>query len=433
MELVPRGRGGGGPARSLLHPRNLRAAWNTGQQIGRAARNLYEQATRETPDTTMENDAENIDDEGEGENMGPDSTMAQLGTGSIGTGYPKSNTGRGIADNTFWGWPWRGMKEQTFHFSIDGVSNILNKSLQQPDIFLLHPQILNNYVYVDALRQRRELLNYLIQVEEFGPWQFQMKMAEMKIHVLSVTRETNLISSGTQFKAREFINAPLLIGKLMERRVTNVPLATVTGETNNEIAQFVTTTTLNDAYNKNYPENEKSFHFIPYLPGSSWSCKHYSNANYWYDMRNIQRRISDTDGLLLNLPRYLPIETYETNTTNDMEAVNAAQPYAVGTGNTAEFHNYNLTKFPPIDSYALAAPQILGEDGNNMTFNYTLRVETSIIFEMKAPQVQSQVINSGRQIDSYRFKPIPDIDVTATPVQVLVKNTGRGIATNTTL
>lgn len=327
--------------------------------------NKYGKSTAKADSTTMEHSG------GDDNNQTAAFTSNQ-GIGGVNRGMSAANA---ISNQDYaWSLPNDMISKHAFTIDIEHITTPLNITLKNDQLLIVPTTLLTHYANPNSK-------NYAILKATQSDHMYKMLQSEVTVLLTAGTREQILIQAATQFKSRDFLNAPMMCGQNVSKtfykmngivqangniRVPSLNIA--------EISNYMTCVT-NDEHEYDYEAlNVENGHTISYK----------QNLPEWFT-------VPDWDALSTALVRggedpnftytpqriMLPIWQQETIGTNLLEFT--TEP---GTSDTNATPNLQQVYLPQhgqhLKEFALTAPAIVGEDGNFVTFNYTVRFKHNL-------------------------------------------------------
>lgn len=273
-----------------------------------------------------------------------------------------------------WGIPRDITPHHTFKVTIDGISNNTTLNLAGNTTQFYFPMLLDTYFDSPTLHHNSATTLYPLSIDK--KHLCKVDMCELKLMLLAVTRERTVIQNQTMLKARDFFNAPLCIGE-----PTNKSKYLLHLQEEREVGRY-----LPDQF-KNYsgyqlPYQQETFMRNSLLNVGETKTWKYINSipNRWAPM-DFGKLIFNKDETKLRNPYLIPNYTLEGNSSNLPVNIITNQLVSRTQNNYYYYVNHKLDK--GIQPFGLYAPNIQGEDGNPMQFNYTLRWQTKMIVTVR--------------------------------------------------
>lgn len=298
-------------------------------------------------------------------------TSAQ-GIGGVNRGMSAANA---ISNQDFaWDLPNDMISKHAFPIDIEHITTPLNITLKNDQVLVIPTTLLTHYANPNSK-------NYSILKATQADHMYRMLKSEVTVLYTAGTREQILIQASTQYKSRDFLNAPMMCGQNVSKtfyKMNGIVLANgnirVPSLNITELDNFLTCVQ-NDEHEYDYEAlNVENGHTVSYK----------QNLPDWFT-------VPDWDALSTALVRggtdpnfnytpqriMLPIWQQETTGSNQIE-------FTTTPGTTDENATPNLQQvYLPqhgqhLKEIALTAPAIVGEDGNFVTFNYTIRFKHTL-------------------------------------------------------
>lgn len=318
---------------------------------------------------TVAADSTNMDHSG---NDPQNDAYTAQGIGGVNRGMSAANA---ISNQDFaWSLPNDMISKHAFHIDIEHITTPLNVTLKNDQLLIIPTTLMSHYANPNSK-------NYNILKATQSDHMYRMLHAEVSVLLTAGTREQILVQGSTQYRARDFLNAPMMCGQNVGKTFykmngivqgngdINIPSLNIT-----ELTNYLTCVQ-NDEHEYDYKTlNVENGHTVSYT----------QNLPDWFTVPNwdalstaLVRGGTDPDFTYTPQRVMLPIWQQETTGSNRLE-------FYTNPGTTDDNATPNLEqvylpqKGQHLKEIALTAPAIVGEDGNYVTFNYTLRFKHNL-------------------------------------------------------
>lgn len=296
-------------------------------------------------------------------------TAAQ-GIGGVNRGMSAANA---ISNQDFaWSLPNDMISKHGFTIDIEHITTPLNVTLKDDQLLIIPTTLMTHYANPNSK-------NWNILTATQSSHMYHMEKAEISVIFIAGTREQILIQGNTQYKSRDFLNAPMMCGQNVGKTFYKMSgIANSDGSiripslNKAELEQFLTCVQ-NDEHEYDYKAlNVENGHTVTYKQ----NLPDWFTVPDWNALSTALTRsgTGTTADPYIYSPQRVMLPIWQQETTGENRFEFSTSP---GTSDSNATPNllqvYLPQKGQHLKEIALTCPAILGEDGNPVTFNYTLR------------------------------------------------------------